>query len=281
MATTYKTILVHLGGGPRTEVRLKLAVSLAGRSAAHLIGLYVPDSPRMPPYVTTEIPASVMEGLYRDAARRMEETAQRFSKATREAGIACFEWRVVEDRSTDAAVRETACADLVVIGQGGASEENCVIDNGFEDSVILGSGSPILVVPHSGGFNTIGNNVLVAWNGGREAARALKDALPLLAGAREVTVMTIGPKAPKGESTAAVDTDVGRFLSRHGVHAKTIYHVNSSIDAGELLLSRAADLGADLIVMGAYGHTRLRELILGGVTRTLLEKMTVPVLLSH
>jgi len=146
---------------------------------------------------------------------------------------------------------------------------------------LIGNGGPVLMTPYTGKDVKIAENVLVAWNCTREAARAVKDALPLLTRARKVTVMTIGPRPADGESPDASAADVARFLSRHGIHAETVFDANVAIDAGEWLLSRASDLGAQLIVMGAYGHTRLRELILGGVTRTLLKEMTVPVLMSH
>jgi nucleotide-binding universal stress UspA family protein len=136
-----------------------------------------------------------------------------------------------------------------------------------------------LIVPAVGRFERVGRRVLVAWNASREAARALGDALPLLVDAQAVTVLSIG-------STATIDNehrgaDVTRRLARHGITATAAASIAKDADVGDVLLSRAADHGADLIVMGAYGHSRTREWLLGGAARHLLRHMTVPVLMAH
>jgi nucleotide-binding universal stress UspA family protein len=137
------------------------------------------------------------------------------------------------------------------------------------------------VVPYIGGSDIIGRRALVAWNASREAARALNDAIPLLEDAENVTVLSVNPKRGirgEGDLPAA---DIALHLARHGMKAEASYVVAEDIGVGDALLSRAADLGSDLIVMGGYGHSRLREIVLGGATRTVLRHMTVPVLLSH
>jgi nucleotide-binding universal stress UspA family protein len=148
-------------------------------------------------------------------------------------------------------------------------------------SVMLACGRPVLVVPYIGAAPTMGENVLVAWNGGREASRAIGDALPLLERAKRVTAIMV---------SANGDDDVGEHLAKarlfawlhaHGVDADVVRDEAPDIPTGQWLLSRAADLGSDLVVMGAYGHARMRELVLGGVTRTMLQAMTIPVLMSH
>jgi nucleotide-binding universal stress UspA family protein len=137
------------------------------------------------------------------------------------------------------------------------------------------------VIPFAGDFPVIGEHVLVAWNASREATRAVADALPLLSRARAVTVLAINPRHGIGGHGDVPAADIALHLARHGVRAEAAHTIATDIPDAEALLSYAADIGADLIVAGGYGHSRARELVFGGVTRSLLKEMTVPVLLSH
>jgi nucleotide-binding universal stress UspA family protein len=149
------------------------------------------------------------------------------------------------------------------------------------EQVALASGRPVLIVPYAGHFDNVGRRVLIAWNATREAARAVSDAMPLLTSAELVTVLTIDPReGPHGHGELP-GADIALHLARHGVKAQIERTVSAGMPVGEVLLSRVADLGADLIVMGAYGHSRAREVLLGGATRSVLRSMTVPVLMSH
>jgi nucleotide-binding universal stress UspA family protein len=145
--------------------------------------------------------------------------------------------------------------------------------------LVLSVGRPVLFVPYAGRFPATGKRVLVAWNASREAARAVSDALPLLARAESFEVVAFEPRP--GDHGEVPGADIALYLARHGVKATAARQSAPEIDIGAQILSRAADTGADLIVMGGYGHSRLRELVLGGVTRSMLEAMTVPVLMSH
>jgi nucleotide-binding universal stress UspA family protein len=137
----------------------------------------------------------------------------------------------------------------------------------------------VLLIPYAGDFPAVGKRVLVAWNAGREATRAITDAIPILREAQQVDVIAFNPKdAPHGEVPGA---DVGLYLARHGIKVNVSQQTAEDVDVGNQLLSRAADLDVDLIVMGAYGQPRMKELVLGGATRTVLKSMTVPVLMSH
>jgi nucleotide-binding universal stress UspA family protein len=148
-------------------------------------------------------------------------------------------------------------------------------------TTVMTSGRPVLAIPFAGDFPTLGERVLVAWNASREAARAVNDALPLMAAAKQVTVLAINPQRGIGRQGDVPAADIALHLARHGVKAEAAHTVANDISDGEALLSYAADVGADLIVSGAYGHSRARELVFGGVTRTLIAEMTAPVLLSH
>jgi nucleotide-binding universal stress UspA family protein len=143
----------------------------------------------------------------------------------------------------------------------------------------LGVGRPVLVVPRYGTFERLGERVLIAWNGSREATRAVHDAIPILKRAITVTVLSIDPEVDSPPRTPSADITL--HLARHGIAAEAASTSSVDFGVGNALLSRAADLGADLIVMGAYGHSRMREMVLSGATRHLLQNMTVPVLMSH
>jgi nucleotide-binding universal stress UspA family protein len=147
--------------------------------------------------------------------------------------------------------------------------------------VALASGRPVLVVPHTAVQVAPGKTVMLCWNASRESARAATGALPLLQAASQVTVLIVDEKAAASRESADHGADIVRWLGGHGVKAAVQRDVADSVDVGDVILSRAADLGADLIVMGIYGHSRLREMILGGASRTLLASMTVPVLMAH
>jgi nucleotide-binding universal stress UspA family protein len=152
---------------------------------------------------------------------------------------------------------------------------------GLADELALSAGRPVLFVPYAGRFPSLGKRVLVAWDTGREAARAVSDALPLLQRAESVEVTAFDPERGRRGHGQEPGADVGLYLARHGIKVQAARQSGAGFEVGAQILSRAADQGADLIVMGAYGHSRMRELVLGGVTRTILESMTVPVLMSH
>jgi len=153
-------------------------------------------------------------------------------------------------------------------------------DNNVPENLILDAGKPVLIIPYIGIPETIGKNIIVAWDYSREASRAIHDALPLLKQAQQVHIFSaMSNKREEQKMTAT--TDLVAHLQRHKINADNVPMVLENVPAGEILLSRASDYGADLIVMGAYGHSRLREYTLGGTTRTILDSMTVPVLMTH
>lgn len=271
---TYRTILVHLDETPRRSERLQLGFTLATRFDAHLVGLFALGAARIPSYALAEA-GEVMRGI---EERRRSEAAQaaesEFRKAERRAN-GKSEWRV-SAADVSAAVRLSArYADLVILGQ---PEPEQAMTRAFVEEVILSAGRPVLLVPYAGRFADAGKRVLVAWNASSEAARAVTDALPILAKAQSVEVVAFDAVGDHGEVTGA---DISLFLARHGVKATAAHQSAPGVDIGAQILSRAADADVDMIVMGAYGHSRLRELALGGATRSVLDAMTVPVLMSH
>jgi nucleotide-binding universal stress UspA family protein len=276
---TYKTILVHVDNGRRWPARVEVAVELAGRFEAHLVGLHAVALAYTRAYRTVEAGPLVIEGQKQLALEQAKRAETMFRQALEKGALANAEWRTSSD--THAAVAlHSRYADLILMGQPDLQDDSGV-EPAFAHGLALMAGRPVLFVPYIGPSGTLGKRILLAWNATREAARAATDALPFLKAADEVCVVVINPGgASHGHVPGA---DIGLYLARHGVHAKVEVIEGADIlhDAGNLLLSRAADLSSDLIVMGAYGHSRFSELVLGGVTRTMFESMTVPVLMSH
>ncbi|MGU7772168.1 universal stress protein [Burkholderia sp. MR1-5-21] len=275
----YKTLLVHLDDSRRCNARIDLALDLAGRWNAHLIGLYVVCQDMFEPLRRPDEPLklAVYERLCEERRTQAEE---RFLDAAERAGRS-VEWRAPAGPATEAAILHARHADLLVLGQLDPQDRLTYIARHFVDDVVTGSGRPAIVVPYAGVVRSLGENILVAWDGGREAARAVADALPLLEHARFVTVETVERGHPDPDKTPA-GIDVAAYLERHGVRASiSTTPREAGIGTGVTLLNRASDLHADLLVMGNYSHTRMHERVLGGATRTILETMTVPVLMSH
>lgn len=283
-----KDILVHLDEGPRSATRLKVAVDLARRQGAHLTGIFVLDIPGSDLFYGAGMPyaggggmSEMVNNLRADASARADAMGQEFRDAVRRQGLES-EWRVVEGDTVALLGLHARYSDLTVVGQPndedpykGPSADAVLVN------VMLSSGRPVLAVPYAGTFEQVGDRVLVAWNASRELTRAVNDALPLLRGAKAVTVLAVNPRhgiEGHGDVPAA---DICLHLARHGVKAEAAHTIAKDISEGDALLSYAADLGVDLIVCGGYGHSRAREMVFGGVTRTLLQEMTVPMLLSH
>jgi nucleotide-binding universal stress UspA family protein len=277
----YKTILVHLDRGARRSERLELAFALADRCDAHLVGLFALSATRIPSYVRAEPSDTLIAVQNRQRAEDAREAEAAFRAAmARHRGVKA-EWRASNEDALGAARLNARYSDLVIVGQHERdAEDEAGLAPEFTDELVLSCGRPVLLVPYAGRFPDAGKRALVAWNASSEAARAIADALPLLARAESVSVVVFetGQAGDHGQEPGA---DAALYLARHGVKATVSRYGSADIDVGSQILSRAADLSADLIVMGAYGHSRMRELVLGGATRTILESMTAPVLMSR
>jgi len=147
--------------------------------------------------------------------------------------------------------------------------------------VMIAGGRPVLFIPTAGRFPTIGSNATIAWNGSRESARAVFDALPFLVAAKQVRILAVNPDDTELHGTVLPGSELATALARHGVKCEVARSVAPDIGIGDELLSRLADRGSDLLVMGGFGHSRFREFIFGGATRSILAHMTAPVLMSH
>jgi nucleotide-binding universal stress UspA family protein len=278
---SFKTILVHADDNPRCKLRLDVAIRVALDFGAELAGIYLVRTAELTPSVAMLLPAEVVEWRLRETGDAQVQAETLFRQATSAAGLTAIDWRAPAGDPVGAAVAHARCADLAIVGQPDPEGSDFGFLEQFAQTVVLSAGRPMLIIPYVAPVTAPGQRVLIAWDGGREAARAVGDALPILARARHVTVMAVHSGTDGRIADAAATSRLEAYLHAHGIDARIDHSNVADTSIGESLLSRTADLGIDLIVMGAYAHTRLRELILGGVTRTMLRSMAVPVLMSH
>jgi len=279
----YKNLVLVLDADQSSRERISYAAALAARLDAHLVGLYLTvSSLTRDEYALLDIGVLDMS-FFSDPAKsraESEKTRALFEEVTAREGVSA-EWRTVSGYPAGMAAMRGRYADLIVIGQLDAYDSQAGLLRARPEEVTMLAGRPVLVVPFTGHFERIGTRVLVGWNASREAARAVRDAMPLLASAEAVTVLVIdAEQSPFGHGEIP-GADIALYLAQHGVKTEVERTASSGISIGNTLLSRAADYSADLLVMGAYGHSRVRELLLGGATRTVLQSMTLPVLMSH
>lgn len=279
MIDAYKTLLAHHDTTPRAEARLRIAAQLASRFEAHLQVTYAVLSPLvMEPFVA-DGGAYVAQELIQFQDRRNREAKTRFE--TLAAGLPVVpQWQPDEGDPVGIMVQHSRYADLIVLGQHIVGQSNDTPPE-FVARVVLGAACPVLVVPYVGHFETIGQRPMLAWNATRESARAATAALPLLRQAAEVRVVSFDARPGQGGHGDLPGADVATWLARHGVRPTVSTTRAHEVDAGNQILSRAADENVDLIVMGGYGHSRAFEFVMGGATRTVLNTMTVPVLFAH
>ncbi|MBV8088236.1 MAG: universal stress protein [Alphaproteobacteria bacterium] len=297
-----RDILVCLDGTAAGRSRLELALNLALDNKAHLTAVYASPKPRdsaarpagvgLPPTVLGPVSPEGARAIGRQPigelppapqvlrdAERAEAVERRFRE---ELPVRALdgEWHMLDHTDLVELLRLVKAADLAILGQYPGDDSHGVTWL-RPDDLMVDSGRPVLIVPYAGTFEWVGRRVLVAWDGTPEASRALHDALPLIAGAEAVTVMHVGAQQTDLDRDRPWLERVVRHLARHGIKAQPEESVHGGIPVSDVLLSRAADLGADCIVAGAYHHSHLRESLLGGVSRELLDHMTVPVLMSH
>ena len=299
-----KDILVCLDPTEAGERRLRLAAAIAREHQAHLSAAYMLSEaiPGVPPYEGVGIPAPtgateiaqgrVVAGVPLPGAPPIASPAplssaeladiveQRFRAEVQPHGIE-GDWHLFGSGDSEELIALSRTMDLVVFGQAASDYR---LPTGFSpEYIVMACGRPMLLVPFAGevGSGSVGRRVLIAWDGTREASRALHDALPLIALAEAVWVMTVRPRDANSDDRGPSLDRVVRHLQRHSIAATTEESIGGDVPTAELLLSRASDMGADLLVAGAYHHSQLREAIIGGVSRDLLDHMTVPILMSH
>lgn len=275
----YRDILVYVDASRSADVRLDTAAKLAMRFGAHLIALHVEGMPPMPIELAGSTVATTVEEWRKSHQQeRLAHTRGLVEAAGRKHGLA-IELQVDKGNVEDTILLHGCYADLIVVGQPGSPTDLSQPVGPSPGVLALSSGRPVLVVPHGAGDYSIGDNILVAWKAGAEAVRAVHDAMPLLKAAAEVTVVEVTEKAK--DSRRLVGAEMARHLTRHGAKVSVRTVEGSIMNDAAKILAQADEVGADLIVMGAYGHSRLREVVMGGMTNYILKHHTVPLLLSH
>ncbi|MGE0736578.1 MAG: universal stress protein [Alphaproteobacteria bacterium] len=277
---SYKNILLQVDGDKNMPARAAAALQLAAQFNAHITGLHVAPPMYIPPMMVGQVGDIVMEVNEKIRVDAESKAKAQFAKLEANASTP-VEWRTDQGHGGSVVAMHARYADLAVLSQYDPEGEAANYYPDLVENVVLDCGRPVLIVPFVGKFPKIGSNILVAWNASREATRAVTDALPLLKTADKVTVLVINAEGGADGHGDIPGADIALYLSRHGVKAEAASLVAKDIDVGSMLLSRAADLGVDLLVMGAYGRSRLREFIMGGASRDILRYMTVPVLMSH
>lgn len=278
---SYKTILVHVDTDKRCTARLDFAAELALAWGAHLTGLHVIPLLRVPSYARAELGNDFFARQQNQLREQADGLASTFAGAMKRHGLVGSDWRAGEGDAHEVVGLHARYADLIIASQRDPSEEHASVGAEFPEIVALTAGKPLLVFPYAGKFTAVPKHVMVCWNATRESTRAVTDALPMLQRADKVTVLSINAKPSPFGHGELPGNDLALFLARHKVKAEVSSQVAVSIDVGDFILSRAADLSVDCLVMGAYGHARLREIVFGGVTRNIMQHMTVPVMVSH
>lgn len=270
-----RDILVHIDHQPNNEKILRIALSLAQDLGAHLCAIYVKNPIEYPVYADVTIPQSVF-----DQAEEYEQEKLKTAKSTFDHVVhgqqLLVEWKQVDGRTTAMLIEHSAYCDLLIVGQTAPSSQGELEEN-VTDRVVLESGRPILVIPDSGADHLKLDHVVVAWNGRKEAVRAIHDSMPLLERAGKVGIVSV--KGSPGDDVPCAD--IAKHLARHGVNVQVEQAEEDIVDVGHWLQSQIDENQADLVVMGAYGHSRYREMIFGGVTRHMLRNMPIPCLMSH
>ncbi len=273
-----KDIVVNLGLGKHDPAG-DYAISVAEAFGAHVLGIAVSYEPVIPGTVMGGIPPEIIESQRSESNQKARTAVSRFEQAVKRTGVSG------ESRTISASISGAADQigrigrrfDLVIVGQ--PERQKSLPDEVVDEGVLFESGRPVIFVPfiQKGGMKL--DRIMVCWDGSRAAARAVADAMPFMKKAKQVEIVIVADKAGKKDEIPGAD--LGQHLARHGLKVDVKRITSPEIDVPSTILSYAADSSADMIVMGGYGHSRLREFVLGGATRGLLEAMTVPVLMSH
>jgi nucleotide-binding universal stress UspA family protein len=283
-----RDLVVLLDGSQRDHAKLTVALALTRRYDAHLTGLCplelllpadmafalggYPDLWALPEFAKqideqARGKAAVIEASFRDTVRRERIEG---------------DWDFDTGSLISAVIQRALSTDLIVIGQTDPDNPPTAVARTLIEDILMNAGRPLLLIPYAGQFETIGSNVLIGWTPTRESARAVHDALPLLPPGAKVTLLTVGSAGSAPDQGTLTTAKIAEHLARHGLNvAVSTTVVADGLSPADALLDYACDISADLLVVGGYGHSRTREMIMGGVTRDLLRHMTLPVLMSH
>lgn len=279
---TYKTILVCLTDKDSAKKLIDFSVMVAEQYDAHLIGVHVAQEVEMHSTISPYISGDLLDRLTENMREESEEFAKIFKSCTAGRPVVS-EWRPVTARAdaiSEAIIEHALPTDLIIMAQP-SDRNNAQDQHELHRKLILGAGRPILVMPLYGTFDSIGDKVILAWNGTRESARAAHDAVPFMLNASEVVILGVEGKNASENDLRVYGHDLAVSLARHGIKSNVTNYRKGDIAISDELLNAVSDRGADLIVMGAYGHSRVYDFVLGAATSGILAHMTVPTLFAH
>ena len=277
----YRRITVHLDHGFDCTRRTALALGLAKRHKAELVGVYASSAPPQYYYGESVMMSRTLNIMKNLQAQNRGAVQNAFLEAAAAADVPAVV-RAGESSPSATVALHGRASDLIIVSQQNRDDVEAAHENEFVEQTLLTAGRPVMVLPSSGDFPVVGDRVLLCWDGSREAARALADAAPLLQGASHVVVLTMDEGAATRNVESIPFEDLATYCVAHGIPAPD--HVRRDIKGvgvGSTILNAAADFSADLIVMGAYGHSKFREWAMGGATASILKSMTVPIMFSH
>jgi nucleotide-binding universal stress UspA family protein len=275
-----KDIIVNLEHKTARDPARDFAISIAETFDSHVVGVAFGYAPALPGYAMLEIPSDIMAQMIAESEKAALAALERFEAAARRSLVSA-EHRLLKSIGADAPLLLSTLArrfDLSIFMQ---SEPDGVDNDDMIETSLFESGRPLIVVPyiHKEGLNL--DHMVCCWDGSRAAARAINDALPLLVKAMTVDLLIVLNDKTNSAGNEIRGAEIAKHLARHDVKVQIVTVPAPDIDVTNAILSYVADVSGTLIVMGGYGHARLREVILGGVTRDMLKTMTVPVFMSH
>ncbi|MDH3219458.1 MAG: universal stress protein [Gammaproteobacteria bacterium] len=277
----FKNILLHLDHSSGCQNRLEIAFGMAKSYDAQITGLFVVPDYVVPSYVEAQISVDLITDVTEKAIARAGDTLSGYQKLADEYGVK-MKAQVMEGQVIPILREHTKYADLLMLGQD-QPEDPDNASYGLADALLFEGACPCIVVPHSGKLSTPGKRVLLTWNASRESARAMREAMPLLQRAETVVVLSSEPDDSDSDTARGHPhaEALAHYLESHGIESVSSGIADVDTSASDGIIGQAAEMNADLIVMGAYGHARLREIILGGVTRDMLKRAQVPLFLAH
>lgn len=278
---SYKSILVHLEKKTIAERRVRIAANLAIAEEACLLGVAmigISTQTFQQAQIDEKDPvlASHLKFLHDRAARFVLE----FETEAKRMGVSSYEGRIVDGEASQGISLLSRVADLVVIGRTNLNEKSPIVAPDFPEYVMMNAGRPVLIIPPEYDKDVVGKRVMLCWNASRESIRAVADAIPILRRADLVQIVMYNIDDEPDVNAELAGSDIALYLARHGINVEVLPPQKSK-RIGDALLVFAREQATDLLVMGGYGHTRFREFLLGGVTRTVLAESDIPILMSH
>lgn len=274
-------IAIHLNHDSGCKRRLRAAIQLASEHKAELIGIYPDEQAASYLYEDTVMPEEVHKILRNKVAEARNEIQRLFIHETSAAGVKAH-WRTPQGPAEESLALHARYCDLLIMSKASDKDTVASFIPNLPEAVVMAAGRPVLMIPAAGEVLPIGRRVLFCWDQRRESARAFSDAAPILQACSELVVLTIDPQPENLRKKDLRENDFADYCASLGYpKPREVFKDSTGIGVGNVILNSATDHGSDLIIMGAYGHSRMRQWIMGGASRTLFSSMTVPVLLAH